>query len=105
MAWTMCTRIKFPLKFPCLVLVDSFGGKGFNETVSREKVLIKNLLDRYAKYGRVGRPLANTSDYIGVEFALSLIQVINLDEKDQVLTISVWYQYVSVDNHCYTLFL
>ena len=63
--------------------------------ISKEKILIKHLLDKYHFYGRVGRPVTNTSDRITVEFGLSLIQIMNVDEKNQVLETNVWYTYVS----------
>ena len=63
--------------------------------ISKEKILIKHLLDKYHFYGRVGRPVTNTSDIITVEFGLSLIQIMNVDEKNQVLETNVWYTYVS----------
>lgn len=64
--------------------------------VSKEKQLIKFLLDRYDQYGRVGRPVTNTTDSINVEFGLSLIQILNVDERNQVLETNVWCKYVSI---------
>lgn len=58
--------------------------------VSKEKQLIKFLLDRYAQYGRIGRPVINTSEIITVKFGLSLIQILKVDEKNQVLETNVW---------------
>ncbi|KAH3862174.1 hypothetical protein DPMN_025140, partial [Dreissena polymorpha] len=61
--------------------------------VSKEKALIKCLLQRYENYTIVGRPVTNTSDLISVEFGLSLIQIMNVDEKNQVLETNVWFTY------------
>ena len=66
------------------------------ENVSKEKALIKCLLERYKLYTTVGRPVTNTSDIISVDFGLSLIQIMNVDEKNQVLETNVWYTYVSI---------
>ncbi|KAH3850841.1 hypothetical protein DPMN_093316 [Dreissena polymorpha] len=66
------------------------------ENVSKEKALIKCLLERYMLYTTVGRPVTNTSDIISVDFGLSLIQIMNVDEKNQVLETNVWYTYVSI---------
>lgn len=62
---------------------------------SKEKVLIKKLIDRYMRQGKEGRPVVNTSDAVRVEFGLSLIQILDVDVKDQVLKTNVWYEYVS----------
>ena len=63
--------------------------------MSDEKQLIKRLLDGYEKVGVVGRPVFNTSMTIRVNFGLALIQILDLDEKNQVLTTNVWSRYVS----------
>lgn len=80
--------------------------------VSKEKQLIKFLLDRYAEYGRIGRPVINTSEVITVNFGLSLVQILKVDEKNQVLETNVWETFVrnifpwnSIDvNHNYQEF-
>lgn len=65
--------------------------------VSKEKQLIKFLLDRYAQFGRIGRPVINTSEIITVKFGLSLIQILKVDEKNQVLETNVWETFVRYD--------
>ena len=63
--------------------------------MSDEKRLIKYLLRNYEKVGVVGRPVFNQSDTIKVKYGLSLIQILEMDEKNQVLTTNVWSRYVS----------
>jgi len=63
--------------------------------LSDEKRLIKYLLNHYQKVGVVGRPVYNQSDTIKVNYGLSLIQILEMDEKNQVLTTNVWSRYVS----------
>jgi len=63
--------------------------------MSEEKRLIKYLLERYQEVGVIGRPVFNQSDTIKVGYGLSLIQILGMDEKDQVLTTNVWSRYVS----------
>ena len=63
--------------------------------MSDEKKLIKQLLRDYAGFGLIGRPVKNTSEQIKVKYGLNLIQILDLDEKDQVLTTNVWCRYVS----------
>ncbi|XP_025101181.1 neuronal acetylcholine receptor subunit alpha-10-like [Pomacea canaliculata] len=60
---------------------------------STEKQLVKQLLDRYERQGKEGRPVVNTSDIISVHFGLYLIQILDVDEKDQILKTNIWYQY------------
>ncbi len=64
-------------------------------TMSDEKRLIKHLLDNYERVGLVGRPVYNTSETVRVNYGLALIQILDLDEKNQVLTTNVWSRYVS----------
>jgi len=63
--------------------------------MSDEKRLIKYLLGNYQKVGVVGRPVFNQSDTIQVRYGLALIQILEMDEKNQVLTTNVWSRYVS----------
>jgi len=63
--------------------------------MSDEKRLIKHLLKSYQDVGVVGRPVLNHSDTIQVYYGLSLIQILDLDEKNQVLQTNVWSRYVS----------
>jgi len=74
---------------------ETRGGTLSNRTLSNEKRLIKDLLDSYAKVGIVGRPVRNTSDTVTVHFGLALIQILDLDEKNQILNTNVWSRYVS----------
>ena len=63
---------------------------------SKEKQLVKDLLDRYEDQGKEGRPVVNTSDIIVVRFGLSLVQILDVDEMNQILKTNIWYQYVSI---------
>ena len=64
--------------------------------LSNEKRLIKDLLKNYENVGIVGRPVRNTSETITVYFGLALIQILDLDEKNQILNTNVWSRYVRV---------
>jgi len=64
--------------------------------MSAEKMLIKTLLDHYAEVGVVGRPVYNTSETIYISYGIGLIQILDLDEKNQILTTNVWCRYVSI---------
>lgn len=65
---------------------------GYLET-SMEKKLIRTLLDEYEVRGKMGRPIAEQNDTLTVYYGLSLIQILDLDERNQVLTTNVWATY------------
>ncbi|KAL4239886.1 hypothetical protein ACF0H5_000686 [Mactra antiquata] len=66
--------------------------KGYLET-SMEKKLIRTLLSEYEKRGRMGRPIAEENDTLNVYYGLTLIQILDLDERNQVLATNVWASY------------
>lgn len=63
--------------------------------MSLEKKLITDILSNYAKMGKMGRPVAFDNETLKVYYGLSLIQILDLDERNQVLTTNVWATYVS----------
>ncbi|CAD5113925.1 DgyrCDS3084 [Dimorphilus gyrociliatus] len=66
--------------------------------VSFEKLLINDLMTEYKKWGKSGRPVRNISTVSNVSFSLGLIQM-DLNEKDKVLTMSMWTRYVWNDEY------
>ena len=66
------------------------------DSMSYEDVLVKYVLDAYKSRSKYGRPVINYNDTLTVEFAMQLTQIVDLDEQDQVLTLNVWDQYVSM---------
>ncbi|EFX77098.1 hypothetical protein DAPPUDRAFT_321683 [Daphnia pulex] len=52
-----------------------------------EKRLLSNLLD---KYNTLERPVFNESEPVVVSFGLTLMQIIDVDEKNQILTTNAW---------------
>ncbi|CAH1795658.1 unnamed protein product [Owenia fusiformis] len=65
--------------------------------LSDEKKLIKILLEQYDEVGKVGRPVLNTSHTVNVKYGLALIQILDLDEKNQVLTTNTWNRFQWID--------
>lgn len=63
---------------------------------SKEKQLIKQLLNTYDTVGRLGRPVNDSEDKLVVEYGLTLVQILDLDERNQVLTTNVWGTYVRI---------
>ncbi|CAF91943.1 unnamed protein product, partial [Tetraodon nigroviridis] len=48
------------------------------------------LRDLFAHYNRLSRPVENTTDTVLVHFGLSIAQLIDVDEKNQMMTTNVW---------------
>lgn len=74
-------------------------GTGYSSSsteFSYEDRVIKHLLRKYEERGKFGRPVQNYSDIINVTFGLQLVQIMNLDERKQILTLNVWTNYVSI---------
>ena len=65
------------------------------EKFSEESRLVAFLQERYLRAGQVARPVRNSSQNLRIEFALVLIQILDFDETNQVLTTNVWKRYVS----------
>ncbi|CAH1237775.1 CHRNA3 [Branchiostoma lanceolatum] len=59
---------------------------GLSQTGASER-LISDIFDVYHKFPR---PVKNITDKVTVHFGISLSQLIDMDEKNQVLTTSVW---------------
>ncbi|CAJ1055309.1 neuronal acetylcholine receptor subunit alpha-2-like isoform X1 [Xyrichtys novacula] len=52
-----------------------------------EERLLQNL---FAHYNKLSRPVENTTDTVLVHFGLSIAQLIDVDEKNQMMTTNVW---------------
>lgn len=63
--------------------------------MSDEGRLISELLGRYRSHKTLTRPVINSNSTVLVSFGVSLIQILDLDEKNQMLTTLVWKEYVS----------
>ncbi|KAG7520949.1 neuronal acetylcholine receptor subunit alpha-2-like [Solea senegalensis] len=48
------------------------------------------LRDLFAHYNKLSRPVENSSDTVLVHFGLSIAQLIDVDEKNQMMTTNVW---------------
>ncbi|XP_078527415.1 neuronal acetylcholine receptor subunit alpha-7-like [Lissotriton helveticus] len=54
-----------------------------------QRTLLKELMK---DYNPLERPVANDTQPLGVHFTLSLMQIMDVDEKNQVLTTNIWLQ-------------
>eukprot|EP00108_Taenia_solium_P011451 TsM_000845500 transcript=TsM_000845500 gene=TsM_000845500 len=60
---------------------------------SYERTLIKQLLEKYERMGKIGRPVMHNNQTLNVQFGLSLFQLMDLDEADQLFTVNVWNKF------------
>uniref|UniRef100_A0A8C7ZAJ8 Cholinergic receptor, nicotinic, alpha 4b n=1 Tax=Oryzias sinensis TaxID=183150 RepID=A0A8C7ZAJ8_9TELE len=58
-----------------------------NTLIGDSKLPLYNL---FARYNKLSRPVQNTSDTVLVHFGLSIAQLIDVDEKNQMMTTNVW---------------
>ncbi|KAM6463537.1 neuronal acetylcholine receptor subunit alpha-2 [Liasis olivaceus] len=68
------------------VLSESASVQGRTQTQAEER-LFRYL---FSAYNRWSRPVPNTSDVVIVRFGLSIAQLIDVDEKNQMMTTNVW---------------
>ncbi|KAM8839941.1 LOW QUALITY PROTEIN: cholinergic receptor, nicotinic, alpha 11 [Spinachia spinachia] len=61
-----------------------------------QRSLLKNLLK---DYNRMERPVGNDSQPLTVVFTLSMIQIMDVDEKNQVLTTNMWLRMSWFDHY------
>ncbi|CAG5131102.1 unnamed protein product, partial [Candidula unifasciata] len=61
--------------------------------MSHEKRLIRDLIGNYSERGKMGRPVQDQNETITIFYGMSLIQILDLDEKNQILSTNVWATY------------
>ncbi|XP_014681087.1 PREDICTED: acetylcholine receptor subunit beta-like 1 [Priapulus caudatus] len=66
------------------------GGLGSED----EERLLRRL---FRGYNKLIRPVQNMTDVLEVQFGMALIQLINVDEKNQILKTNVWLRYIWTD--------
>uniref|UniRef100_A0A670ZGJ8 Cholinergic receptor nicotinic alpha 2 subunit n=1 Tax=Pseudonaja textilis TaxID=8673 RepID=A0A670ZGJ8_PSETE len=78
--------IQLTLKGCVFLFVESASLQSRTETQAEER-LFRYL---FHAYNRWSRPVPNTSDVVIVRFGLSIAQLIDVDEKNQMMTTNVW---------------
>jgi hypothetical protein len=68
----------------------------FAEAGSHEARLLSDLLKKYQKFER---PVAVESDPLKLTFGISLQQIIDLDERNQLLKSNLWLDYSWLDSN------
>ncbi|MBN3315871.1 ACHA7 protein, partial [Atractosteus spatula] len=67
-----------------------------SEQGPHQRTLLKELLK---DYNRMERPVGNDSLPLTVHFTLSLMQIMDVDEKNQILTTNIWLQMYWYDHY------
>lgn len=63
--------------------------------VSEEMRLLSVIFHRYKDFKKLARPVLNASSTMNLYFGVAIIQMLDFDEKNQMLTTLVWKKYVS----------
>ncbi|XP_041801199.1 neuronal acetylcholine receptor subunit alpha-4b [Chelmon rostratus] len=62
----------------------------FSQVGPRAHAEERLLQDLFLNYNKLSRPVENTTDTVLVHFGLSIAQLIDVDEKNQMMTTNVW---------------
>ncbi|KAM4753047.1 neuronal acetylcholine receptor subunit beta-3 isoform 2-T2 [Cyanocitta cristata] len=83
----------------CLVLfalcVSHSDVNAFSSIAENEDALLKHLFEGYQKWVR---PVENSNDTIKVLFGLKISQLVDVDEKNQLMTTNVWLKQEWIDH-------
>uniref|UniRef100_A0A4W5P7E2 Neurotransmitter-gated ion-channel ligand-binding domain-containing protein n=1 Tax=Hucho hucho TaxID=62062 RepID=A0A4W5P7E2_9TELE len=85
----------YPLEMWCSVVLVLCGFSALVQVSVQgphQRTLLKNLLK---DYNRMERPVGNDSHSLTVFFSISLMQIMDVDEKNQVVTTNIWLRMVS----------
>lgn len=82
----------FPLQFTLFFLLWAHTPPTDCLAGHNEKRLLHDLLDTY---NPLERPVVNESDPLQLSFGLTLMQIIDVDEKNQMLVTNIWLKLVS----------
>ncbi len=74
----------------CFVIIMSFCSQSVKAGLFQKKLLDK----LFSKYDRSERPVEDDKDVLNVSVGLSLQQIVDLDEKQQMLVFSGWLDMV-----------
>eukprot|EP00063_Salmo_salar_P022735 XP_013997570.1 PREDICTED: neuronal acetylcholine receptor subunit alpha-7-like isoform X2 [Salmo salar] len=80
----------YPLEMWCSVVLVLCGFSALVQVSVQgphQRTLLKNLLK---DYNRMERPVGNDSHSLTVFFSISLMQIMDVDEKNQVVTTNIW---------------
>lgn len=67
-----------------------FSGASGNQITDEQRLIYKTLKN----YDADSRPVYNASDVVTIRFSFALIQIIDIDERNQILTMNIWLEQV-----------
>ncbi|XP_007933263.1 neuronal acetylcholine receptor subunit beta-3 [Orycteropus afer afer] len=70
-----------------LIVLVASEASGFSSAAENEDALLRHLFQGYQKWVR---PVLNSNDTIKVYFGLKISQLVDVDEKNQLMTTNVW---------------
>ncbi|XP_004478328.2 neuronal acetylcholine receptor subunit beta-3 [Dasypus novemcinctus] len=70
-----------------ILAVTPSAAEGFGSVAGNEDALLRHLFQGYQKWVR---PVLNSNDTIKVYFGLKISQLVDMDEKNQLMTTNVW---------------
>ncbi|KAJ8249051.1 hypothetical protein GJAV_G00230650 [Gymnothorax javanicus] len=88
------TKFVFLLVSCCCYLSDSLGTPKLSAYVKTEDKLFKHLFSNYHKWVR---PVEHLNGTVRVKFGLAISQLVDVDEKNQLMTTNVWMKQEWVD--------
>ncbi|XP_064836705.1 cholinergic receptor, nicotinic, alpha 11 isoform X2 [Oncorhynchus masou masou] len=89
----------YPLEMWCSVVLVVCGISALVQVSVQgphQRTLLKNLLK---DYNRMERPVGNDSHSLTVFFSISLMQIMDVDEKNQVVTTNIWLRMSWFDHY------
>ncbi|XP_020355354.1 neuronal acetylcholine receptor subunit alpha-7 [Oncorhynchus kisutch] len=89
----------YPLEMWCSVVLVVCGFSALVQVSVQgphQRTLLKNLLK---DYNRMERPVGNDSHSLTVFFSISLMQIMDVDEKNQVVTTNIWLRMSWFDHY------
>uniref|UniRef100_A0A336M7W8 CSON013285 protein n=1 Tax=Culicoides sonorensis TaxID=179676 RepID=A0A336M7W8_CULSO len=92
MGVTLCWK-NFPKLFFGLILLISLGITQINASEDEERLV----RDLFRGYNKLIRPVQNMTQKVDVRFGLAFVQLINVNEKNQIMKSNVWLRLVWSD--------
>lgn len=90
-------RVGCVLLVICALLVGVMEGKPRRRGMSYEDMVTKEVMDSYKHRTVHSRPVKHFNDTLNVKFAIQLMQIMSLSEKNQVLELNIWDQVMWYD--------
>ncbi|XP_078000572.1 neuronal acetylcholine receptor subunit beta-3-like [Glandiceps talaboti] len=87
-----------PIPFTILVVMATCFivlGRNTVSCIADESNLYRKL---FANYDRLSRPVENSSDIVQVNMSMSILQLLSVNDKEQVITVNIWLYQMWIDH-------